>query len=77
MLALCSMLHSLKFAMQHDHVLKKLHFDLLTPPPRVWGLQGKYLLHCCCIHDSLNFDLHRDHVLKKFNFDLLTSPPII
>ena len=33
MLAWCSMLHSLYFDMQHDHVLKKLNFDLLTPHP--------------------------------------------
>ena len=46
---------SLKFEIQHDHVLKKLNFDLLTP--RVsedkgkggGGLQAKYLLPCCYI----------------------------
>ena len=47
--------------MQHDHVLKKLNFDILTLP-KGWGgggrggggggLQAKYLLPCC-IHDSL------------------------
>ena len=29
-----------KFNMQHDHALKKMNFDLLTPSPRVverWG----------------------------------------
>ena len=26
---------SLKFDMQHSHVLKKLNFNLLTPSPRV------------------------------------------
>ena len=31
MLAWCSMLHSLLFVMQHDHVLKKLNVDDLTP----------------------------------------------
>ena len=25
------------FDMQHDHVLKKLNFDLLTPSPWLWG----------------------------------------
>ena len=30
MLAWCSMLHSLKFDMQHDHALKKLNTDPLT-----------------------------------------------
>ena len=28
---------SFKFDMQHDHVLKKMNFDLLTPSP---GLEG-------------------------------------
>ena len=34
------MLHSLSFDMQHDHVLKKLNFHLLTP--RVCGLNICY-----------------------------------
>ena len=55
--------------MQHDHVLKRLNFDLLTP----WveeGLLAKYSLPCCCIRDSLlKFDMQRDHVLKMLNFD--------
>ena len=37
--------------MQHDHVLKKLNFDLLTPSPRVvgeGGLQAKHFLPCFC-----------------------------
>ena len=29
-----------KFDMQHDHVLKKLNFYLLTPSPRVVGEGG-------------------------------------
>ena len=33
MLARCSMLHYLKFVMQHDHALKKLNFDLLITSP--------------------------------------------
>ena len=45
---------SLKSDMQHDHVLKKLNFDLLTNPQgrRGEGLQAKYILLCCCIRDS-------------------------
>ena len=45
--------------MQHDHVLKKLNFDLFDPILRVGGeggrggLRTKYLLPCCCIRDSL------------------------
>ena len=42
-----------QFDMQHDIVLKKLNFDLLTQSPRVvgeWGdLRTKHLLPCCCI----------------------------
>ena len=57
MLAWCYMRHSLD--VQHDHVLKKLNFDLLIPAPRVrirggvgGGLQVEYLLPCYCICDS-------------------------
>ena len=52
--------------MQHDHVLKKLNFDLLTPRGGGGGggLQIKNLRPCCCIGDSLKFDMQRDHVLK-------------
>ena len=72
--------------MKHDHVLRKLDFDLLTPSPMsgvcvlgggggVGGYAGKIfaniLLHCDCIY----FDMHCDHVLVKLNFDLWTHPP--
>ena len=57
LLPCCCIHDSLEFDMQHDHVLKKLNFDLLTPYSRVLGgrvgLCAKYLLLCCCIHDSL------------------------
>ena len=35
--------HSLEFYMQHDHVLNRLNFDLLTRPPglEVGGALGK------------------------------------
>ena len=41
--------------MQHDHVLEKLNFDLLTPSLGwgLGGLQAKYLLPYCCICDTL------------------------
>ena len=46
----------LEFDMQHDHVLKKFNFGLLTPSPGSGGRVGegdfcgaKYLLPCCCI----------------------------
>ena len=65
--------------MQHDHVLKKLNFDLLTPSPGLGRVRGgavlaKYLLPCCRILDSLEFDMQHDHLLKSLNFDLLTPP---
>ena len=35
--------------MQHDHVLKKLTFDLLTHPPRVRGM-GEVRRQNICYH---------------------------
>ena len=62
--------------MQHDNVLKKTNFDLLTlslgSGGGGGGLQAKYLLPCYCISDYLKFDMQRVHVLIKLNFDLLT-----
>ena len=52
----CCIGDSLKFDMQHDHVLKKW---ILTYWPNPLGrgggrcLRAKYLLQCCCIRDSL------------------------
>ena len=52
LLPCCCIRDSLLFDMQHDHVLKKLNFDLLTPTPGsgagvgwsgVWG--AKYFYH--------------------------------
>ena len=57
--------------MQHDHVLKKLNNDVLTPSPGSGGrggggggggLQAKYLLPSCYILDSLIFDMQHGHV---------------
>ena len=65
--------------MQHDHVLKKLYLELLTPRV-MWGggggggLRPKYLLPCCCIRDSIQFDMQYDIVQKKLNFDQWTPP---
>ena len=76
--ACCCICYSIKFDMQHDLVLKKLNFDVLTPRVRLgrWveGLQAKYLFPCCCICDSFEFDIQHDHVLKKLNLDHLTPP---
>ena len=55
--------------MEHDHDLKKINFDLLTPTPGSlggrWGegrgLRAKYLLTCCSIRDSPLFDMQHDH----------------
>ena len=63
--------------MQHNHVMKKLNFDLLIHPQglRGGGLRAKYLQQCCCILDSPQFAMQHDHVLKKLNFDLLAPSP--
>ena len=65
--------------MQHDHVLKKLNFDLLTPSPGrgegEWGRWQNICYHVAAFHDSHKFDMQHDHVLKKMNFDLLTPKP--
>ena len=59
--------------MQHDHVLKRVHFDQFTHIFMVGGgSSAKNLLPCCRICDSLQFDMQHDHVLNKLNFDLLT-----
>ena len=64
--------------MQHDHVLKKLDFDLLTHRVGVrgegLGSAGKiFATVCCCICDSLKFDMQHDQILKKLNFDPIPS----
>ena len=54
--------------MQHDHVLKKLNFELLTP--RVgWegGSDGKIF---ATIGYILKFNIQHGYVLKKLNFDI-------
>ena len=63
--------------MQHDHVLKRLNFDLLTQSKGSGEgvLRAKYLLPCCCIRDSLLFVMQQDNVLEKMNLDLLTPSP--
>ena len=61
MLPCCCIYYFLQFDLQHDHVLKKLNFDLLTP--RVGGrgrLQAKYLSVISQIKDS-------KHIEKNFH----------
>ena len=65
--------------MQHDHVLKKLSFDLLTRSGASVGVCGgicgqKNCYHVAAFRDSILFDMQHDHVLKKMNFDLLSHP---
>ena len=72
--------------MQHNHDLKKLKFDPLTPFPGSargggggaggeGGLRAKYKLPCCCIHDAFEFDMQQDNILQKLKFDQLTPSP--
>ena len=44
--------------MQHDHVLKKLNFDLLTPSPRVVGGGGSAgkILAIILLHFVITFN---------------------
>ena len=56
--------------MQHDHVLKMLNFDLLTPPTG-------YVCKICTTNFAalmipFNAINNIDHVLKKLTFDFLT-----
>ena len=53
--------------MQHNHVLKKLNFDLST-----LGYGGLWAYICYLVAtfcDSNKFDTQLNHVLKKLNFD--------
>ena len=74
-------LDSLSIDMQHDHLLKKLIFDLVTTSSGTGaGGRGKGLLqniryHAPAFRDTLKIDMQHDHVLKKLNFDLLTPSP--
>ena len=61
--------------MQHDIVLKKLDFDLLTPKVRGGRVYRQNICyHIAAFRDSLLFDIQYDHVLEKLTFDLLTHP---
>ena len=62
--------------MQHDCVLKKLNFDLLTPRVGSWRCGQKHLVPCCYIDDSIQFDMQHEHVLKGLTFDLL-APMVV
>ena len=82
LLVCCCICDSLIFDMQHDHFLKMLKFDLLTPPQGQGGklegcLSTKNMLPCCCFYNSFKLDMQHDHVVeKKLNFDLLDPPQV-
>ena len=73
LLPCCVIRDSFLFDMQHDNVLNKLNFDLLTLFPRVVGVCGQNICyHVAAFRNSLYFDMQHNHVMKKMNFDLLT-----
>ena len=61
--------------MQHDHVRKKLNFDLLTSRVRGTVCGQTICSHVATFRESNKFDMQHDHILKKMNFDLLTLSP--
>ena len=64
--------------MQHDNVLKKLNFDLLTLSQGKGGggSAGKMFATMLLLFViPFNFIMQHNHVLKKLNFDLLTPSP--
>ena len=64
--------------MQHDHALKKLNFDLLSPGSAGGGGGGRDGVcgQIICFHVAafaIPFDMQHKRILDKLNFDLL--PP--
>ena len=70
--------HSLKFDMQHDHTLKKLNFDIFTPPSRVGeeGSAGKMFATMWLHSWFILFDMQHDHILKKLNLTFRPHPRV-
>ena len=60
--------------LQHDYVLKKLNFVLLTLRSGWAGGGGLRAKNATMLlyFESIYFDMQYDHVMKKLNFDLLT-----
>ena len=60
--------------MQHDRVMKKVKFVIMTPPPGSGGGEGRGLRAkpklppCCCIRNYIKFDIQRDYVFEKVEF---------
>ena len=69
--------------MQHDHILKKVNFDLLIIRLSRGGGGGggrggcmqNICYHVAILRDFILFEMQHDHDLMKwnFNFDQLTS----
>ena len=82
LLVCCCIFDSLKFDMQHDHVLKMLKFDLLTPPPGSWGEVGgvsvgkKICYHVAAFIIPLNLICKMTMLWRNLNFDLLDIPQV-
>ena len=66
--------YSRSIDMQHNHVLKKLIFDLLSPSPGSVVSASKIFATMCCIRDSLKFDMQHDHVLKSWILTYWPNP---
>ena len=67
--------------MQHDHVLEKFIFDLLTPSPALGEGEGGRrsvgkIFATMLMHSQFSLiEMQHDHILKRLNFDLLTQSP--
>ena len=66
--------------MQHDHVLKKLNNDLLTPSPGSGGREGGVCRQNICYQVAtflilLYLICNMTMFKKKMNFNLLTPSP--
>ena len=61
--------------MHHDHVLKKLNFDLLATSTGSGVGSAGIILATMLLHFVIPFTLklQHDHILKKLNFDLLAQ----
>ena len=60
--------------MQHDHVLKKLNLDLLTPFAGSGVCRQNICFHVAALMIYFNVICNMTG-LKKLNFDLLTQTP--
>ena len=57
--------------MHHDHVLKKLDFDLFNPPQGLEGSTGKYIfLRGNSLREAITCSNHEIHVMFEHGFYL-------